>query len=155
MAKYLLYGMPVVGCGFMLLYPAAVQFLIGSTAVISLIQSYILRNQQVRRRVGIYSQPKPESVSTTPKAVASRLNIYQPPSQALPAPKMESGIAGKAKEKMSEAKGAASELIRSVKSLRGSTPEIANRPPMASPEIGKAQASQERRMNRLARTRLK
>lgn len=155
MAKYMLYGMPVFGGGFLLLYPAAFQLTAAFTAVFSLLQTNLLRKPWVRRRLGIYPLPEPKPVSTTPKTVASHLNMYQPPSQTLPAPKVESGITSKAKAKMSEAKGAASELMKSVKSLGGSTPKIANQPPTASPEIGKAQALQERRLNRLAQARSK
>ena len=154
-AKYMLYGMPVVAGGFMLLQPAAVQLTAGFTGFLSLLQTYLLRKPWLRRRLGIYPLPEAKPVSTPPKAVVSRLNMYQPPSLALTAPKVESGIAGKAKEKISEAKGATSELIKSVKSLRGSTSKIANRPSTASPEIGKAQALQERRLNRLAQPRSK
>ncbi|KAL8793082.1 MAG: hypothetical protein Q9195_004288 [Heterodermia aff. obscurata] len=155
MAKFMLYGMPMLGGGFMLLYPAAFQLTVGFTSMLSLIQAYVLREPWVRRRLGIYPLPERKPVSTTPKAVVARLNMYQPPSQALAAPKVESGIAGKAKEKMSEAKGAASELMKSVNSLRGSTPKNANRSLSASPEVGKAQALQQRRLNRLAQARPK
>ena len=154
-AKYMLYAMPVVAGGFMLFQPAAVQLTAGFTGFLSLLQTYLLRKPWLRKQLGIYPLPEPKPMSTTPKPMASRLNMYQSSSLALTAPKVESGIAGKAKEKMSEAKGATSELIKSVKSLRGSTPKIANKPPTASPEIGKAQALQERRLNRLAPPRSK
>ena len=155
LVKYTLYGMPVIGGGCILLYPAALQLTAMFTAIFSLVQAHLFRKPWVRRRLGIYPLPEPKTVSSTPKAMDSRLNRYQPALQTLPGPKVESGITSKAKEKMSEAKGAASELMKSVKSISGSTPKIANGPPTASPEIGKAQALQERRLDRLAQTRLK
>ena len=155
MGKYMLYGMPIVGGGFLLLYPAALQLSAGFTAVMSLVQAKVLSNPWMRRQLGVHSRSEPKPVSTASMAVASRLNMYQPSSQALSAPRMASGITGKAKEKMSEAKGAASELMKSVKSLRGSTLKIAKRPPTINSEIGRAQALQERRLNRLAQDRSK
>ena len=155
LARFTLYGMPIIGGGFMVLYPAALQLTAMFTAIFSLVQAHLFRKPWVRRRLGIYPLPEPKTASTIPKTVASRLNMYQPASQTLPGPKMESGITSKAKGKMSEAKGAASELMKSVKSLSGSTPKIANGLPTASPAIGKAQALQERRLDRLAQTRLK
>lgn len=152
-AKFALYGMPVVGGGFMLMYPACLQLTFGFTAALSLIQAYLFRQPWVRERLGIQPLPKRNRASSAPTLITSTLNIYQPPSQAPPTPEMKSGIANKAREKMSDAKGAASELATSVKSFTGSTKKDPRTTSRLNLEIGKAQALQGRRLNRISQAR--
>lgn len=153
LAKFALYGMPVVGGGFMLMYPACLQLTFGFTAALSLIQAYLLRQPWVRERLGIQPLPKRNPESSASTLITSTLNIYQPPSQTPPTPEMKSGIANKAREKMSDAKGSASELVKSVTSFTGSTNKDTRKMSKLNLALGKAQALQGRRLDRVAQAR--
>lgn len=153
MAKFMLYGAPVMGGGFMLMYPACMQLTFGFTAVMALIQAYLFRQPWVRERLGICPLPKRNPETGSSRIITSRLNMYQPPSQTPPALELKSGVTGKAKEKFSEAKGAASEFMKSMKNLQGSTAKDAKKPGPANSELSKAQMLQERRLNHIAQAK--
>lgn len=150
MYKFGLYGMPVIGGGFMLMYPACLQLTFGFTAALSLIQSYLLRQPWIRERIGIYPLPKRKPDSNGPGAVAARLQVYQPPPQTTPDVEVKIGVTDKAKRKVSEVGGAVSEFKKSMTEMVKQTKTDAANPPPASAELAKAQQLQQKRLNQLA-----
>lgn len=134
----------------MIMYPACLQLTFGFTAALSLIQAYLFRQPRVRERLGIQPLPKRKPESSAPTLITSTTNIYTPPS---PTPDMKSGIADKARGKISDARGAASELVKSVKSFTGSTKKEPRTTSRLNLKLDKAQALQGRRLNQLAQTR--
>lgn len=145
--KFALYAMPVLGGGFMLLYPACTQLTFGFTALLSLTQSYLLRQPWMREFLGIYPLPKPKK---TPIVPAIPLQTYLPPSQTPPVIGVQNGISDKAKKKVSELTGAASEFKKSLAGMVKPTTAATTKPLPTSNQAAKAQQLQQKRLRELA-----
>ena len=131
----------------MLLYPACLQLTFGFTALLSLTQSYLLRQPWMRKILGIYPLPKPKN---NPSVPAVQLQTYLPPSQTPPVIEVKNGISDKAKKKVSEFTGAASEFKKSLTGMARPTIAATTKPLPTSTQAAKAQQLQQKRLRELA-----
>ena len=145
--NFALYAMPLLGGGFMLLYPACLQLTFGFTAALSLTQSYLLRQPWVRKLLGIYPLPKPKRNPIVP---AIQLQTYLPPSQTPPVLEVNNGELNKAKRKVSEFTGAVSEFRKSLTGMVRPTTANSTKPLPTSNQAAKAQQLQQKRLRELA-----
>ena len=67
--------MPLIGGGFLLLYPALMQVAFSFTALLGMVQAMLFRRPWIRAKLGIH--PLPTKQPKTP--YSSSLNRYEPP----------------------------------------------------------------------------
>lgn len=147
MQKMLLYVFPGLTTLFMLGMPASLQISFALTSLLSLVQSYFLRQPWFRSFLGIQPiiQPTNPTESHSPKSpYPGTMTIYRPP-QAIPtevsAPPPK-GLLGGA---ISEIKGAASELMKTARRIRGASESKGGTRKRTAAELKAAMAYEERR----------
>ena len=147
MQKMLLYVFPGLTTLFMLGMPASLQVSFAFTSLLSLVQSYFLRQSWFRSFLGVQPivQPTNPTESYSSKSPYSgTMTVYRPP-QAIPAevsPPPPKGILGGA---ISEIKGAASELMKTARRVRGASETKGGTRKRTAAELKAAMAYEERR----------
>jgi membrane protein insertase Oxa1/YidC/SpoIIIJ len=147
-----LYVMPVISTIFILALPAAVQLSFAFTSTMSLTQSHCLRQPWFREMLGIHPLPAPAPATPTSESPykgtitiqASSTTVSEQP----PAPK---GIIQGA---LSDIKGAASQLMKTARSLRKSDDTKKGTQRLTPAELKRAQAYEEQKQREIAQEKL-
>ena len=136
----MLYGLPLVTSTFMLFWPGVLQVTFAFTSLLSLLQSYLLRQPWMRHFLQI--QPLPGKKEHTQSNYAGTITRYQSPLSPPPEPPVKKGIVGGA---ISEIKGAASQVMRSARRLRDSGDDKRGSRRRSPAEVKRAQEYEQRR----------
>ena len=143
------YAFPAMTGGFMLFWPGCLQLTFFTTAMMSLSQSWMLRQPRVRQILGIQPLPPPPSQTPPKGPYTGTLNTYQPPTKSAPLPEKK-GIIGGA---INDLKGAAGQAMKSAKGMVSSG-KNQKKPTGRSPEeLRRARAYEERRRREIAQER--
>lgn len=150
MRNLMLYVIPIFSAGFMMPLPAAVQLSFTATSVLTILQTYYLRQPRVRGFLGIQPMPSPAGPPSespykgTITVQASTSSIPQPS----PAPK---GIIGGA---ISDIKGAASQVMKAARSLAQPNDEKRGNQRLTVAELKRAHAYEAQRRREIAEDKL-
>lgn len=142
----LIYGIPVVTSCFMLFWPGALQLTFACTSLLGLTQAYLLQQPRVREFLNIQPLPvrKPDTAAPPTRAT----NWERPPSSSRP---VKSGVLAGA---ISEIKGAASQVMKSARSLRDSDDTKAGAARRSPREMRRANEYEEKRRREIAQEKL-
>ena len=144
-----LYGLPTLTASFMLFWPGALQLTFAFTSMMSLTQAYLLRQPWMRNFLGIQPMPKPAA----PTSYAGVINRYEgpsPTSSSSPAPTGK-GILGGA---ISDIKGAASQVVKSARSLKDMQETKTGTQRRTPAELRRAKAYEEKRLREIAQAKI-
>lgn len=143
----MLYGVPVVTSCFMLYWPGALQLTFAFTSLLSLLQSYLLRQPRMRNFLNI--QPLP--IPTTTRAVSRYPGTITKYQSTPSTPPVKKGVLGGA---ISDIKSAASKVVKTARNLRDS-PHAKRGSRRRSPaEVKRAHEYEARRQREIAKAKL-
>lgn len=137
------YGLPAMTSFFMLFWPGCMQLTFFTTSILSLLQSMLLRQNAVRRFVGI--QPLPPPGASLPGASSSPYTgtmTYQSPTPTSPAPLEKTGMLSGA---IADLKGAAKQVAASAKKTVHQAQGTKTTGRLSAGELRQAKAYEERR----------
>ena len=146
MKNIFVYAFPAMTGSFMLFWPGCLQLTFFTTAIVSLSQSWLLRQPWMRRFLGI--QPLPPTPSKTPPRgpYTGTLNTYQPPTKPAPLPPKKGIIEGA----VSDLKGAAGQAMKSAKGMMSSETSQKKTTGRSPEELRRARAYEEKRRREIA-----
>lgn len=146
MKTLFLYGLPLITTTFMLFWPGALQVSFAFTSLMALAQSYLLRQPAVRKFLNI--QPLRVRVDPAAPSYAGVMQKYLPPSaDSSPAVPVSRGLVGGA---ISDIKGAASQVVKSARSLRVSAETKPGQQRRTAEQMKRAKAYEEKREKEIA-----
>ena len=146
MRNVFVYVFPAMSGGFMLFWPGCMQITFFTTAILSLSQSWLLRQPWLRQFLGLQPLLPPSTKSPPRTPYTGTMNTYQPPSKEAPPPEKK-GIIGGA---ISDIKGAAGQAIKTAKDAL-STEQAAKKTQGRTPEeLRRAKAYEEKRRREIA-----
>lgn len=146
MRTLFLYGLPLITTTFMLFWPGALQVSFAFTSLMALTQSYLLRQPAVRKLLNI--QPLRVRVAPSAPSYPGVMQKYQPPSAGpSPTTSASKGLVGGA---ISDIKGAASQVVKSVRSLRDSAETKPGQQRRTAEQTKRAKAYEQKREREIA-----
>lgn len=146
MKTLFLYGLPLITTTFMLFWPGALQISFAFTSLMALTQSYLLRQPAVRKFLNI--QPLRARVAPSAPSYAGVMQKYLPPSvDSSPVAPVSRGLVGGA---ISDIKGAASQVVKSARSLRDSPETKPGQQRRTAEQLKRAKAYEEKREKEIA-----
>ncbi|MCJ1343812.1 Mitochondrial inner membrane protein oxa1 [Peltigera leucophlebia] len=146
MKTLFLYGLPLITTTFMLFWPGALQISFAFTSLMALTQSYLLRQPAVRKFLNI--QPLRARVDPSTPSYGGVMQKYQAPSvESLPAAPVSRGLVGGA---ISDIKGAASQVVKSARSLTDSADSKPGQQRRTAEQMKRAKAYEEKREKEIA-----
>lgn len=140
------YGFPTMTGLFMLWWPGCMQITFFTTAMLSLSQSWLLRQPWLRQMIGIQPLPTPHTNNPPKGPYTGTLNTYQPPAKTAPLPEKK-GIIGGA---ISDIKGAAGQAIKSARNVMSSENDMKKTQGRTPEESRRAKAYEEKRRREIA-----
>lgn len=143
----MLYGVPLLTSCFMLFWPGALQLTFAFTSILSLLQSYLLRQPWMRNFLNIQPLPIPKPAGAASPYAGTITQHESTPST----PPVKKGVLGGA---ISDIKGAASQVVKTARNLRDS-PDAKRGSRRRSPaEVKRAQDYEARRQREIAKAKL-
>ena len=131
----------------MLFWPGCMQLTFFTTAMMSLSQSWALRQPGVRKYLGIQPLPSPASASPPKGPYTGTMNTYQRPAKPAPLPEKKGVIEGA----ISDLKGAAGQAVKSARTAMSIDPQEKKKSQgRTREELRRAQAYEEKRRRELA-----
>lgn len=143
----MIYAVPALTSLFMLYWPGALQLTFACTSVLGLTQTHLLQNPRVRTFLNI--QPLPVRKPATAAPPSRTINWSRPHSSSGPG---RTGILAGA---VSEIKGAASQFMKTARSLRDSNDTKIGDARRSPNEIRRANEYEEKRRREIAEEKLK
>ena len=137
------YGLPAMTSFIMLFWPGCMQLTFFTTSILSLLQSMLLRQNAVRRFIGIQPLPPPGASSTGASSSPYTGTItYQSPTPTSPAPPKKTGMISGA---IADLKGAAKQVATSAKKTVDQVQGAKTKGRLSAGELRQAKAYEERR----------
>lgn len=146
MQKTLVYVFPGMTGAFMLFWPGCMQLTFFTTAMLSLSQSWLMRQPWLRQYFGLQPLPSPSTNPPPRTPYTGTMNTYQPPAKTSPLPEKK-GIIGGA---ISDIKGAAGQAVTSAKSALAIDQEATKTRGRSSGELRRAKLYEEKRRREIA-----
>jgi YidC/Oxa1 family membrane protein insertase len=146
MHKMLIYVFPAMTGTVMLFWPGCMQITFFTTAVLSLSQSWLLRQPWLRQYLGLQPLPPPSTKSPPRTPYTGTMNTYQPPAKTASLPEKK-GIIGGA---ISDIKGAAGQAVTSAKGALAIDQDAKKTRGRSSEELRRAKLYEEKRRREIA-----
>ena len=149
MKNVFVYVFPGMTGIFMLFWPGCLQLTFFTTAMLSLSQSWVLRQAWMRQFLGIQPLPPPPTKTAPRGPYTGVLNTYQPPATIPPLPEKKGVIGGA----ISDLKAAAGQAMKSAKGMVSSDTAQKKTTGRSPEELRRAKAYEEKRRREIAQER--
>lgn len=146
MKKTMVYGIPVITSVFMIYWPGALQLAFATTSLLSLSQSYLLRQPWMRNFLNIQPLPGPQPRTEASRYTGTLTRVPRPSPPPSPPPLKKSFLGGA----FSEIKGAASEVVKTARKLMSSEETKSGSQRRTPAELKRAQEYEEKRREEIA-----